>query len=457
MTSPKIHEVFEYYDKIFQHLYNQPISIKLSPGKHQASITKGRKVVLAFWNIFVVVGIGGGGSTGSIIIATLLVGDLLIPPWQIGLQFLIFIFCAALPVIMFAVILYEDDILCFWNFGVTLKGTPLNLNYIRLINPYYFNIIITEIPPPEPDYLAVFLKLLIHTLVFYLIFVPFFIWFFHLDPVSILASTIFSDIYKSSSYTSKIALDISRLLLAYLVTYQIFTSFVLFIIMACVSIRVFTNAIHSFETQKNTLKLLRRFNLYRYLVKIVDCLSGFALWILVSFTLLLTVINTYATIKLYAVIPMPLYLLAPSLMILAPVFTFSTIVPVVYIHEGSTNILHTQKRNLSSLARSCPYLKRKYFILRIKETYPLTFFAGISGFNFFTFKRSLKKSYLEITLYFTITFLLSVPVELLTNHHHHDQHGSWPIWKYSYTFPPLNSNAMLKQLWANIKCSFYIN
>jgi hypothetical protein len=110
---------------------------------------------------------------------------------------------------------------------------------------------------------------------------------------------------------------------------------------------------------------------------------------------------------------MPVFLVAPAAAVICPAIALCVIFPVVFIHELSSKSLHGFWVSLGSWKYTGDPKVRRYFLRKLRSTNALAFYAGIDEYRFILFKRSTKKAYLEITLYFTITFLLSVPADSL--------------------------------------------
>jgi hypothetical protein len=265
---------------------------------------------------------------------------------------------------------------------------------------------------PNRDVLGLFLQLITHVAISVILIGPIFACCFHLDPVHLFLITFVPNSYKFI-YTKPIFFFL-RVLILTAVAFEVGIAGPLSILLACVGLRFLTDAVSAFDfLHKSPVLYFRRINSYRCVQRIIENLANMALFCICSGCFAITIISTFASIKLYDVIPMPVFLAAPAAAVIAPAIALCVIIPVVFIHERSSKSLHVILVSLGSTKYTGDPKVRRYFLKKLRCTNALAFYAGIDEYRFVLFQRSTKKAYLEITLYFTITFLLSVPADSL--------------------------------------------
>ncbi|OXA63308.1 hypothetical protein Fcan01_00074 [Folsomia candida] len=117
---------------------------------------------------------------------------------------------------------------------------------------------------------------------------------------------------------------------------------------------------------------------------------------------LMDVGSNFCTIKLRHVIPMPIYLVAPSISLIAPILIRTLLSVGVKVYEDAA-LLKRQWQNVVWKQRNMKYMKRKLWTIRV-----VRMFGEILQFNIFELKRSTKSAYYEAILSYTITTCLSV-------------------------------------------------
>jgi hypothetical protein len=233
---------------------------------------------------------------------------------------------------------------------------------------------------------------------------------FHLDPVPLFLIIFFPNLYKSI-YTIPIFFSL-RVLILTAVAFEVAAAGPLSILLACVGLRFLTDAVSAFDfLHKSPLLYFRRINSYRCVQRIIENLANMALFCICSGCFPITIISTFASIKLYHVIPMPMLLAPPVAAVISPAIALCVSFPVVFIHERSSKYLHRFWVSLGSTKYTGDPKVRRYFLRKLRCTSALAFYAGIDEYRFVLFKWSTKKAYLEITLYFNIAFLLTVPAD----------------------------------------------
>ncbi|OXA48123.1 hypothetical protein Fcan01_17043 [Folsomia candida] len=192
-------------------------------------------------------------------------------------------------------------------------------------------------------------------------------------------------------------------------TFQIARLFALLICMITLSSILFLDAIHELDLWGFLVKFSRRkadLLIRRYLqlaVALQHVADFFAMIsaILMMLGLVLCVLFNFMSVKLYGLIPMPLYLFFPSVTVLIPLI-IDTLLPFgIRINETSVRFRVKCWRNLKD---SCD---RKYLRRRLSAIRPLCFDCGVLGFTFLKFTKSMQIWFYEQILSYTITALLS--------------------------------------------------
>lgn len=125
--------------------------------------------------------------------------------------------------------------------------------------------------------------------------------------------------------------------------------------------------------------------------------------ILMGSAIILSVLFNFMSIKLYSVIPMPLYLFFPSVAVLIPVIA-DTLMPLsIRVNEKAQNLKEKWSRNFVHSAG------RKYLRRKLMGINPLHILCGIGGFNFLKLIKSTKAWFYAQILNYSISALLTEP------------------------------------------------
>lgn len=153
-----------------------------------------------------------------------------------------------------------------------------------------------------------------------------------------------------------------------------------------------------------TLCVIRRPQIIlNHLLSATDLILGIAL----ATGFLVTVLCNFMTVKLFVLVPMPVYLAIPIFAILTPpVFVFF-ISDASQTYDTSLNIICHSKRDLWLFSQ----YTNKRLIRTLKSVQPFSLYAGINGFRFFKVKVSTKSTFYYAIFDYTITSLLSIPVD----------------------------------------------
>jgi len=262
------------------------------------------------------------------------------------------------------------------------------------------------------DLFALSFKLwVIVMVIFPILFLPVVI-FEGLDPWHHIFIDLIPEYY--SNPVIRLLLALLRFVMAYLIVieYQrlVFYSFITFVMIGMnqwnASVSLLDKYYKLVKQQRSNLsyvKLYRRLLIMQQIMHPVQTNMSTAVWILIF---LITLFSCFATIRMYHVIPMPLYLLAPMFICLGLYLAALVIPSAAKFHDNSKLVL---LRWRSDVATWVSNKDRKLVLQTLRSLQPLGFCLGISGVNFFTIKRSTKSTYFEVLTTHTINLLLIVP------------------------------------------------
>lgn len=126
--------------------------------------------------------------------------------------------------------------------------------------------------------------------------------------------------------------------------------------------------------------------------------------IIVLFGSMLSVLFNYISLKLYAVIPMPMYLFFPTFAVLLPCVVLVMLPVGTAVHERDAEV-HAKWKYYAHRSSNVKLLSRQ---LRATKVIRIT--GGISDFQLFTLNQSFTPRYFSAMVDYTITALLSIPV-----------------------------------------------
>jgi hypothetical protein len=118
---------------------------------------------------------------------------------------------------------------------------------------------------------------------------------------------------------------------------------------------------------------------------------------------ILSVVFNFATSKMHHIIPMPLYLYAPSVSILIPITIHFMLKMGIDVHTISHEMVAKKWGRVICIRGNKKYVRR-----RIKATRVLRFHGGFLGFKVYDLTKSTKPAYYEAILIYTINALLSI-------------------------------------------------
>jgi len=186
----------------------------------------------------------------------------------------------------------------------------------------------------------------------------------------------------------------------------IFLNFILGlkIIIYCISI-----LLESATLVDNTATLKRHHSLYCRLQLIISILHGLvspAAIGIMSLGLLVSITFNFASLRMYGIIPMPMFLFYPVVAAIVPLLAHTLLPEGTMAYETTKAITQTWSY---TVRHSNSPKHTKYILKKIKSIRPAGFYAGIGGFNLYLLKNSTKSTYYWIMVEYTLDCLLSIP------------------------------------------------
>lgn len=125
---------------------------------------------------------------------------------------------------------------------------------------------------------------------------------------------------------------------------------------------------------------------------------------ILAFLSVLAVMFNFVSLKLYGIIPMPMYLYFPSVAVAIPCALSFMLPMAINVYENDKKV-HDKWKYYCYQSTKVKFLKRQ-----VDATKVIRIYAGIGNFTFFEVKKAVKPRYFYETMYYTITALLSIAV-----------------------------------------------
>jgi hypothetical protein len=126
---------------------------------------------------------------------------------------------------------------------------------------------------------------------------------------------------------------------------------------------------------------------------------------LLSGSFCLLILSNLVTIRLSSVVPMPFFMVFPTLSLVVPLAHCLMFPQAVRVFEDGSLILMQWKFLLPLLG---PGVARAYRVKRLRALKPCRLHAGLGIAKFFYYKRSTFLNFCGLCLYYTVNALLSV-------------------------------------------------
>ncbi|OXA49359.1 hypothetical protein Fcan01_15641 [Folsomia candida] len=215
-----------------------------------------------------------------------------------------------------------------------------------------------------------------------------------------------------TSFLFEFAFHFLRLLLFFPSTLQICRLFPILVMGSTVGCLLIRSCINAFDRTPLRIgqghhaisAMLRNYLKLEIVLQLYYQMSSTCASTLMGVGLMLEVVVNFITLKMIHIIPMPLYLVCPSLAILIPAIIHLLLPMAVDIHGKTGKVIEKWRRH------AVISLDKKYLTRRLRSTKPLKFSAGLFGFNFYPIVRNTKATYYGAIIYYSTTALLSVKV-----------------------------------------------
>lgn len=212
---------------------------------------------------------------------------------------------------------------------------------------------------------------------------------------------------------NSIFVTIIRLTLLFLSATEVVRMICISIVIFIVCIKVLTDLFKTLLLIHNNLEQQKVIELWKHteiVIKILKPATDIMIAIVLGICFVISVLTNFCTIKLGSVVPMYIYVLFPHIAIVVMgVFTLA-ISQTSKLYNYSSELLWQLK--ISSRGR-WDIKGRKCHSKLLKSFQPLAVCAGINGYQLFVSKQSLMLTYCYAVVDYTITALLSIPVEKL--------------------------------------------
>ncbi|OXA38386.1 hypothetical protein Fcan01_26808 [Folsomia candida] len=267
------------------------------------------------------------------------------------------------------------------------------------------------LPPGKLDILGLILNAFVALFSIYPCFSTPFALYSEYDPL-ILWRNVFLPPNSQTSFLFELAFHFLRWLLLFPSMLQICRLFPILVLGSTVGCLLIRNCITAFDKTPFRIgqghhaisAMLRNYLKLEIILQLYYQMSSTCVSTLMGVGLMLEVVVNFATLKMTHVIPMPLYLVCPSLAVLIPAIIHLLLPMAVDIHGKTGQVIKKWKRH------AVISLDKKYLTRRLRSTRPLRFSAGLFGFNFYNIVRNTKATYYGAIIYYSITALLSVKV-----------------------------------------------
>lgn len=177
------------------------------------------------------------------------------------------------------------------------------------------------------------------------------------------------------------------------------------LLLACVFI--IASTVQRISILRSATSILHKHKALEIIMVMSDEIVSFEALGFMGLGLVLGVLFNFVSLKLYHTIPMPLFLYFPSVSVLIICVILVMLPLLINFYENDVQI-HAQWRYYCYCRRS----NFKIITRLLKATKVVRFNAGIPGFKVYELKKGVKPIYLFTLVNYTITALLSIPVNM---------------------------------------------
>lgn len=240
------------------------------------------------------------------------------------------------------------------------------------------------------------------------IFIPIVAVFMNVDPTYFIFK-----VYIPPEITSgaeiQILIVVIRLVLSCVGGFELFRLGPITVIFLIVLTRIVIDSIVLLRKSDDLQEFIKFYNIVSIWHCVIPNITNFAMMLLLGCCSILLVTLNFGTFRGYGIIPIPLYLVFPSLFVVLYSLVWYVLTRVIKIHEDTENQLYDRKSKLVFNYKG--RRTRKYFQLKINSMHPVYHEVGFNGFSLFKIKKSTRTTYYNVITNYTITALLSVPLE----------------------------------------------
>jgi hypothetical protein len=268
------------------------------------------------------------------------------------------------------------------------------------------------------DLLGIFLSIVVLLFAFYPLFLVGFIVWFELDAYSSLDRYLLSaglswrKSFENGNWGLALVLYTAKFILALGPVHQIcrtlsmiicFTTMLAHLTLACIEILSHNSRTIASISYARLNAYLANYHALEIILLTAYDYIGNVIGSLMLIGFFLAVVFNFASLKMYPVIPMPLYLYFPSVSVLIP-FTIHFMLKMGIDYHGNTENMVAIKWN-RVVGQSCD---RKYARRRIRATRILRVHGSILGFKIYDLTKSVRVEFYKAIQDYTINALLSI-------------------------------------------------
>ncbi|OXA37131.1 hypothetical protein Fcan01_28090 [Folsomia candida] len=255
------------------------------------------------------------------------------------------------------------------------------------------------------DPIGIFLNITVAMFAVYPYFLIPFLLYFEFDPTFMFAKYVLSLTLNTS--LDQILFNTVRLL-QFLVALQICRLFPLLVCTLMFGVLIILDTVKTLDmwvvlikfSQNKAAAQIRRYIELTLVMQVCAGFSDASIAILMGLGLILCVLFNFVTLKLYNIIPMPLYLYFPSVAIIIP-FIIDTLLPLGIRVNEKTARLKTKWGKQLDLCSDRKYLQR-----RLRAIKPLRFDCRVAGYNLLQLVKPTKAWFYMQIMNYTISALL---------------------------------------------------
>lgn len=178
-----------------------------------------------------------------------------------------------------------------------------------------------------------------------------------------------------------------------------------YLMFSCISYLARKADIIGFGGRAQVTQYLLKYSSCEIILGLLQQFSSPCVSIFMFYGFILTILYSFISLKMYHIVPMPLFLFFPTLAVFVPVIIQIMLPGLITIYEDSTS-LREKWGGVLHLRQDLRGVVRR----QIRGKRSLSVYAGVAEHNFFKCKRSTMVTYYEAIVGYVITALMSVDV-----------------------------------------------